>query len=804
MKASSISLSAQRFNFLNDINNLTLKRTPNKATPEEKEDLLHHLEHDRPKAFGPTQVAKYFGLQVKDITGWRLNTQGKPEIHSLKPYRQWQKVLDVETIPTRTLNGLAKAVTLSTDTEGFKETLQQDLPDLDPKLLDTFVDHFKDLKVSGAKWHSLSVETLDTLIPHLLKTSKEQHTLQRELGLFTPKHTPGAKVDIKAVTQDIYNPVVSKSVREALKILNRLVEDYPKVSHITVELPRESNTNGQKDRIKEFQRKRQKDHDKANQYFLDQSGWSEEKFQEALTHTSLKYKLQYYYEQDGVCAYSGKRLDPNTLAETTEVDHILPLSLSLNDTVHNKVLVTKESNQEKGQRTTLEAFEAGCHFGQSKADFTAWVNGSNHLSKKKKQNLLYAKDLSKHHLDFVNRNLNDTRYISRTVFNALQDTFPDVHVKAVNGAFTHTLRKRWSQYLGGPKTRETHHHHAVDAVLCAVSPHIHITPFEYLPDTKEMVDTLTGEVLSYKAYQREYYHDRFSYRPKWGDNFLENLNPTRLYPRIQWSHTVDKKSNRKLSDATIYSTRTITNAKGKDEEWVVGNLDLFNGDDPYKAYCSRRDKGLLLIQRHDPRTFQKLEQDIEPFKDAKNPFKAYVEAHGALRTYSRNGLGSPIRQLKYLNTKYKQGIDLSHKHPSKTKRTILQQRAQYRTDMFYNGQEYKFLAIYQADLRYTQKGTPYVPKETYQDRMKAAGITSQDRFVTYLHKGDILTLTKGGESIDLVFRSMGQAKGPLCFKPLDREEFTPDQDLSPLSSVSQEYKAYQWTVKDCDQITKST
>lgn len=81
----------------------------------------------------------------------------------------------------------------------------------------------------------------------------------------------------------------------------------------------------------------------------------------------------------------------------------------------------------------------------------------------------------------------------------------------MNGSFTHTLRKNWGADLD--KTRETHHHHAVDATLCAVTPFVKVSRYHYAvkEETGEKVmreiDFETGEIVNEMSY-REFKNQR--------------------------------------------------------------------------------------------------------------------------------------------------------------------------------------------------------------------------------------------------------------------------------------------------------
>ena len=64
----------------------------------------------------------------------------------------------------------------------------------------------------------------------------------------------------------------------------------------------------------------------------------------------LGLKLKLWNEQDGKCLYSGKTIEPEDLikhSELFQIDHIIPRSISFDDSRNNKVLVYGEEIRRK-------------------------------------------------------------------------------------------------------------------------------------------------------------------------------------------------------------------------------------------------------------------------------------------------------------------------------------------------------------------------------------------------------------------------------------------------------------------------
>lgn len=435
------------------------------------------------------------------------------------------------------------------------------------------------------------------------------------------------------------------------------------------------------------------------------------------------------------------------VSDSTEIDHIIPISISLDDSINNKVLVLSKANQVKGQQTPYDAWMDGS-FKKINGKFSNWDDyqkwvESRHFSHKKENNLLETRNIfdSEQVEKFLARNLNDTRYASRLVLNTLQSFFAnqETKVRVVNGSFTHTLRKKWGADLD--KTRETHHHHAVDATLCAVTPFVKVSRYHYAvkEETGEKVmreiDFETGEIvdeMSYREFKKSKKYERKTYQVKW-PNFREQLKPVNLHPRIKFSHQVDRKANRKLSDATIYSVREKTEVKtlksGKQkittDEYTIGKIKDIYTVDGWEAFKKKQDK--LLMKDLDEKTYERLLSIAETTPDfqeveekngkvkrvKRSPFAVYCEENDipAIRKYAKKNNGPLIRSLKYYDGKLNKHINItkdSQGRPvEKTKngrKVTLQSLKPYRYDIYQDleTKAYYTVQLYYSDLRFVE------------------------------------------------------------------------------------------------------
>ena len=815
LRASSSSFNAQVFNLLNDLNNLSLPRENPKLTKEEKESLIGHLMNDEISRFGPNDLAKFFGYSRDQIKGWRRDNKDRPEVHNLKFYRQRRDVfakygIDIQDISYDDLNTIAKVLTLNTEKDAIIQTLELDIPDLAPNVLGVVANHFRELKAkdSASQWHHFSIDLMNQLIPMMIAEPKEQNTVLEELNIkkaLRDKYATYDKMPMGEVLAEVYNPTVKKSVRQTLNVFHAIVKKYGKnqISHVTIEMPRDKNEDEEKVTIRNIQKANAARKESSETYFLEKSGWTETRLSYEMRKKGFAAKLGYYYEQKGQCAYSGKAIKPEELvANGTEIDHVIPLSISFDDSINNKVLVLAKANQEKGQRTPFQAFHEGANLGQSWADYEAWVNLT-YSKKYKKKNLLESRDIYANDVrtDFIQRNINDTRYASRVALNTVQSFFhnSDTKVNVVTGSYTHTLRKKWGDSL--EKNRETHHHHAVDATLCAVHPFVRVSPFHYHIDgdgRKMMIDTETGESYLYQDFKKMKLNERRTYVPKFPD-FIGQLSPTLLYPKIKFHHQVDRKSNRKISDATIYSTRTIerkVTKRGKEvvekETYTINKIKDIYTVAGWKEFDKYKDR--LLAKDIDPKTYEilcdiadnyvnKMEVEEQNGKIKTidcSPFERYCHDNDVqgVQKYSKKGNGPFIRSLKYYKEKTGSHINISRDEqgqPSETtkngKKVVLLSINPWRTDVYYNQELEKFelMGLKYSHLRWID-GKYGVPRELYEELKELEKVSPDSEFRFSLYRKDGLIVESDDERIETLFHSRNMVSDNYVqLKPINRD-----------------------------------
>ncbi|OHQ21825.1 MULTISPECIES: type II CRISPR RNA-guided endonuclease Cas9 [Streptococcus] len=824
-RAAKASYTAQEFNLLNDLNNLTVPTETKKLSEEQKNQIITYVKNE--KAMGPAKLFKYIAkllaCDVADIKGYRINKSDKPEIHTFEAYRKMKtlETIDVEQMEREKLDKLAYVLTLNTEREGIQEAIEHEFADgtFSQEQIDELVQFRKaNSSIFGKGWHSFSVKLMMELIPELYETSEEQMTILTRLGKqkTTSSSNKTKYIDEKQLTEEIYNPVVAKSVRQAIKIVNAAIKEYGDFDNIVIEMARETNEDDEKKAIQKIQKANKDEKDAAmlkaaNQY----NGKAELPHSVFHGHKQLATKIRLWHQQGERCLYTGKIISIHDLINNPnqfEIDHILPLSITFDDSLANKVLVYATANQEKGQRTPYQALDS-MDDAWSFRELKAFVRESKTLSNKKKEYLLTEEDISKFDVrkKFIERNLVDTRYASRVVLNALQEHFRarkiDTKVSVVRGQFTSQLRRHW----GIDKTRDTYHHHAVDALIIAASSQLNLwkkqknTLVSYSED--QLLDIETGELISDDEYKESVFKAPYQH-------FVDTLKSKEFEDSILFSYQVDSKFNRKISDATIYATRKAKLDKEKKEyTYTLGKIkDIYalGTKTPSKTGfykfldLYKKDKSQFLMYQKDRKTWdeviEKILEQYRPFKEKDkngkevdfNPFEKYRIENGPIRKYSRKGNGPEIKSLKYYDNLLGRFVDIT---PSESKNPVaLLSLNPWRTDVYYNTEtrKYEFLGLKYADLCFEKGGSYGILKVKYNKIREKEGIGKNSEFKFTLYKNDLILIKDTETNRQQIFRFWSRTgkdnpksfeKHKIELKPYEKARFEKGEELEVLGKV---------------------
>ncbi|OHB61334.1 MAG: type II CRISPR RNA-guided endonuclease Cas9 [Planctomycetes bacterium RBG_13_46_10] len=281
------------------------------------------------------------------------------------------------------------------------------------------------------------------------------------------------------------NPVVARVISQTRKVINAILresKDKYTIDQIHIEIATElANSKERKIDISLGQKRYKEAKERATER-CKEKGINPEEGQNLLMFRLAE-------EQINECPYTGKKImfEPTTGKNAVyvldcEIDHIIPMSRSFNDSLNNKVLCDQKANQDKQDRIPYEWFED--MYGK---DSQEWRNFENRVKRMngvrypKKKNLLRKSWTDEDKEEFLSRNLNDTRYAARHIADYLRKYFDfsksKIETKDVNriqvrsGGITAFLRHMW----GLNKDRDKDDlHHAVDAIVVACSTYGHV------------------------------------------------------------------------------------------------------------------------------------------------------------------------------------------------------------------------------------------------------------------------------------------------------------------------------------------
>lgn len=271
------------------------------------------------------------------------------------------------------------------------------------------------------------------------------------------------------------NPVVLRAAARFRAAFNEAVRAYGIPDAVRIELGRDLKcSTAEKVSISKGQKRNKDENDRARAAVAEFLGVE----QEEVVGRQIAI-FRFYESQSGRDIYVDEPIDlERALKEPkyVEIDHILPFSRSCDDSKSNKVLCLSKSNQDKAGKTPFEWIA-----GSDESD-PRWIAFCNRVEAARKSiGGGKARKLTKVNFDdaaesgFIDRNLNDTRYLSCAIKNWVETSiaFPmpnNQHVFAVSGGATSILRRQWGLNFGagGEKDRDDDRHHAVDAAVIAM------------------------------------------------------------------------------------------------------------------------------------------------------------------------------------------------------------------------------------------------------------------------------------------------------------------------------------------------
>lgn len=276
----------------------------------------------------------------------------------------------------------------------------------------------------------------------------------------------GNEKDYQARVGMVSNPTVHIALNQIRVVVNEIIKRFGAPTSIAIELGRDlpagEITRKKNDRI-------QKENQDRNERLKNQL----KELGRSITHDNL-VRMKLWEElgenpTDRRCVFTGKMIGIADLFNgNCEIEHLIPFSSSLDDSLANKTVCFRQANRDKGNRTAFDAF------GDSPSDYD-WTEIFERVKRlPHHKQWRFEKDAlqkwTQEESDFLARHLNDTRYIGRLSREYLTAICKPSKVEVVTGKLTSLFRHHWGlntvlNLSEDAKNRDDHRHHAIDAIV---------------------------------------------------------------------------------------------------------------------------------------------------------------------------------------------------------------------------------------------------------------------------------------------------------------------------------------------------
>ncbi|MFN8343074.1 MAG: type II CRISPR RNA-guided endonuclease Cas9 [Cyclobacteriaceae bacterium] len=337
-------------------------------------------------------------------------------------------------------------------------------------------------------------------------------------------------------------PVVEKILNQMINLINAIIDEKSGMVsraereqnqfEIRVELARElRQSREERNDASLALKKREKENEKIQARIEQEYGRYGIR---ATRNTIIKWRLFHEISNEeshlnAICIYCGQPfgIADALRGDNVDVEHIIPKSLLFDDSQSNKTLTHRKCNEDKGDRTAFDFM-----YQKGPQELSAYLNRIDSLykakiiGKRKRDKLLLPQ--SKIPKDFIERQIGETRYISRKAKEILEQV--SYHVWATSGTVTAYLRKKWGwdditmklqlpkyrainqtefrefqtsdgqihkeEVIKGWSKRDDNRHHAIDALVVACTQQGYIQRLNSLNSSRTR-DAMREEVSSY-------------------------------------------------------------------------------------------------------------------------------------------------------------------------------------------------------------------------------------------------------------------------------------------------------------------
>lgn len=333
----------------------------------------------------------------------------------------------------------------------------------------------------------------------------------------------------------VCSPSVKRGINQSLKVLDDITKALgAPPEHVYLEFARDTQTSQ-----RTISRKR-----RLEELYKDKSINSEfnsikEKLSQESDNSLQDDRLYLYYTQLGKDMYTGKALKLDRISSDYDIDHIIPQSYTKDNSLDNRVLVSRVENARKTNSAILsEDIRRNCD------SFWIMLKKHNLISQRKYDRLTRKTEFSENEKErFIARALVETRQIIKNVSELISSEYKGTTAVAVPSAQTKDMR----QYLGiEHKNRDINdYHHAQDA-LCVAVVGKYIERKGFFKAGK--LSDAAGNV--YNRYTNNLIQSAREYAEK---RELNRINPLGFVVRSMKDESIDEKTGEVIWDESYHS-----------------------------------------------------------------------------------------------------------------------------------------------------------------------------------------------------------------------------------------------------------
>ncbi len=775
-RAPKNSLTAEIFNLLNDLNNLSIGHL--KLSPSQKLACLKIAFTSKTNTNSIIKwLVKTFNVEKNDIKGFRIDKSGKPlttpltSLHFINDQmlKFNHKVITFEDIfSNNKFVGVVvdQVVDILAKTKIIDKRVTQLSAIHDWKNNDALLLSL----AQGPSWsetHALSYKVMQLMIPMMLETHQNQMQIAYNLGWKSSKQLNVANqryIPKNWIEDLIGTPTVKRALRQTINLLNDIFKQHKdyQIDNIVIEMAREHNNAQVKEHLTELQK------------FMETRRKNLSSLIEAVTqnypdkkiHGQILAKLWLYEQQKGLDAYSGEVLDLDKIVTDpsyVDIDHVIPHSQCFDDSRNNKVLTRPYLNSRKGQQTPYQWLQNQPEeFARLTNLWIDWYGEKNNVGDRK---IFSAKDKlafitsqldysdPQNAISFIKRNLVDTRNVTRQLLSVLNEFKNNVgqdhmlksaKIKTVNGRMTNFYRKMIEKgdkllrpegipdgsfdEMTGKKLRIWNGHHAEDAVIII---HIALKDHNLNKVVEKVLSNLDVEKLD-RAYDKW-----FGLNKEAQESYINHLRADlnlHLHD-VKFSYMLNKKTNIQFFNESLYSIKAENDQIYKVEKLKLVELktekltEIFAENTQYQ----------IPMKTHDPKTFDTLKQIFQNNANQKLPFKALGDQNQAIT------ISLVKDNNQYLERKIK-SMRIINPSPKDVKTIIMRDnnKAFYESmnwtqiHLFKNSQGvYRLIPINALVAHYKNDGT-FSYKDLYWQKIVSLGLQPDAQPLYIIHRGTII------------------------------------------------------------------